>query len=113
MKTIPIPIYGGRLIVAKNQAEFDRAYDRVLVDEGLQRSDEPVSMCSLSGLTSHAISDGMLVIVSGAFNRRSGTRCHEAVHCAQAVAEAVNMNPLLEQEAFAYLTEWFFEELAP
>lgn len=113
MKTIQIPIYGGRLIVARNQAEFDRAYDRLLAGEGLQRSDDTVSMCSLGGLTSHAVCDGKLFIVSGVFDRRGATRCHEAVHCAQALAEAICMDPVREVEAFAYLVQWFYEELAP
>lgn len=112
MKTVAIPIYGGRLIVVRNQAEFDRAYDNLITRLGLQRSNESAAMCA-RGVTASATDDKTLVIICGVFHRNSSTRCHEAVHCAQAVAEAVNMDPLQEQEAFAYLTEWFFEELAP
>jgi hypothetical protein len=63
-------------------------------------------------MTSDQIVDGELVIVSGVFDRRGSTRAHEATHCAQAVAEAIGMDPLREQEAFAYLSRWFYEELA-
>ena len=112
MKTIPIPIYGGKLVVARNQAEFDRAYNRLLAGQSLQRSDENEAPCK-RGITSSWIANGELSIVSGVFDRHGSTRCHEATHCAQAVAEAVGINPLREQEAFAYLTQWFYEELVP
>lgn len=112
MKTIAIPIYGGKLIVATSQAEFDRAYDRVLDSQGLERTEEIAGLRQI-GMTANAVVNNQLVIVTGVFDRSGATRCHEATHCAQAVAEAVGMDPLREQEAFAYLTQWFYEELAP
>lgn len=112
MKTIAIPIYGGRLVLVTSQADFDRAYDRVLNSQGLDRTEEVAGLRQV-GMTANAVVGNELVIVSGAFDRRGSTRCHEATHCAQAVAEAVGMDPLKEQEAFAYLTQWFYEELAP
>ena len=112
MKTIAIPLYGGKLIVAANQAEFDRAYDRLLAQLGQTPAGETF-MLSPAGLTTSAVVADKLVVLSGMFIKHGGARCHEAVHCAQAVAEAVGMNPLREQEAFAYLTQWFYEELAP
>lgn len=111
MKTTAIPIYGGRLIVCRTRAEFDRAYEAEMVRAGMELVDGP-TLLSTGGMTSHEIVGGELVIVSGVFDRRGGTRCHEATHCAQAVAEAAGMNPLREQEAFAYLVQWFYEELA-
>ena len=112
MKTIPIPIYGGRLIVARNQPEFDRTYERLLAGEGLQRSDEHEALCK-QGVTSSLVLDGELAIICGVFDRRGSTRAHEATHCAQAVAEVKGLDPIREQEAFAYLVQWFYEELAP
>lgn len=112
MKTIDIPIYGGRLIVANSQSEFDRVYKRILAGQGVKPCEESVALCR-GGMTSSEVIGNEVVIVSGVFDRRGSTLCHEAVHCAQVVAEAAGMDPIREQEAFAYLTQWFYEGLAP
>lgn len=111
MKTTAIPIYGGRLIVCRSRAEFDRAYEAEMVRAGVELVDGPTLLCS-GGMTSHEVVAGELVIVSGVFDRRGSTRAHEATHCAQAVAGSVGMDPIREEEAFAYLVQWFYEELS-
>jgi len=110
MRTVPIPIYGGKLIVARTEAEFDAAYKKLLVGTGNGYTEESATLTA-GGATNHIVADNQLVIVSGVFGRSSSIRCHEATHCAQVVAEAVCMNPITEREAFAYLAQWFFQEL--
>lgn len=113
LKTVSIPIYGGKLIVTRSQEEFDRAYTREMVCRaGLQRSDESVVLCS-GGMTTSGVIDNELVIITGVFDRKTSTRCHEATHCAQDLAEAIAMDAVAEKEGFAYLVQWFFEEMAP
>jgi hypothetical protein len=110
MRTVKIPIYGGKLIVARTQEEHDAAYKRLLASSGLSATEESTTLAA-GGMTTHAVVDNRLVIIAGVFERNDPIRAHEATHCAQAVAEAVCMNPLKELEAFAYLTQWFFQEL--
>lgn len=112
MKTIDIPIYGGQLTVTRSLTEFNKAFDRMLEHYGQVRTDESMGRAP-SGLTVSTLVDNEVQIISGAFDRKADTRCHEAVHCAQAVAEAIGMDPVKESEAFAHLTQWFFQELAP
>lgn len=111
MKTIKIPLYGEKLIVVRTQAEFNTAYSKLLAHAGDECCEESVTL-SAGGMTTQAVVDNELFIISGMFVHDGGMRCHEATHCAQAVAEAVRMNPIRETEAFAYLTQWFYEVLS-
>lgn len=115
MKRVQIPIYGGVLVACASNEEFERAYARMVRKLGTGEPDAD-SYAAPGGLTTSAIVDGELQIISGEWDGSSttaggSTRCHEAVHCAQAVALHIGLDPLKEQEAFAHLTSWFYEQL--
>lgn len=105
-----IPLYAGWLFIATSEKEFDKLYASYIVNEG-EAPPDPLPFAT-SGLTSCAVQqDGRIVVVSGVWPKRHSEACHEAVHCAQYVAENRAIDPLVEKEAFAYLVQWFFEQL--
>ncbi len=103
MKKHPIPIYGGTLHVSGNTAEYSAAYRRLFQD------DLGAYPNHWKALTCHRDR----IILVGIFQPRywATHACHESVHCAQSVAERVSMDPLKEEEAFAYLVQWFFDRI--
>lgn len=107
-RRIPVPIFGGMLVVCASLAEFNRAYMALAKRAGISADDEAEPMNAGDSCTSSLVLDGALHIVCYARRNRAH---HEATHCAQAVAEHVGMDPLREAEGFAYLAEWMFDQL--
>jgi hypothetical protein len=107
MRKLRIPIYGGDLIICGSIAEFDVAYAK-----RFERDQPTPRRSGICGMTASGVAGGETLIVTGVWDKSGSTRCHEAVHCAQAVAEHSGMDPLREEEAFAYLVQWFWEVLA-
>lgn len=105
-----IPLFPGLLYVINEREAWSKTFQR-LCKRGNYDPDLAKVMPSHSGQTSSVLLDGVLHVVTGVFNRSPSTACHEAVHCAQEVAKQCAIDPLSECEAFAYLTEHFYEEL--
>ena len=110
MKRITIPIYGGLLLIASDSTTFD-AEHRKLVKKAGFAVDEAIAYASPGGNTADIVIDDGLHIISGIWVKDLGCVCHEAVHCAQMVARHIGMDAVVESEAFAYLTQWFFDQL--
>jgi hypothetical protein len=108
MKRHRIPIYGGLLVVCRTVAEAEAAFRRLA-------GHEPREDCS-GGMRDGEVLRGQhagdLLLVAGIYTDAPDLVCHEAVHCAQFIAERVGMDPLAELEAFAYLTQWLLAQLA-
>lgn len=106
-KRYRIPLFGGTLVVCPTLDDHTREFNRLSRYEGYTLGgpgatrDAPGSSCT----SAFVIANELRVLVHVAHR---GAACHEAVHCAQAVAEQAGMDPLREQEAFAYLTQWAF-----
>ncbi len=109
MKRIHIPIYGGFLHLCGTALEFTEATTRAIEAQGLIPG-EP-SAVAACGLTDSMIVDGVVRVYVWAEHGNTAARCHEAVHCAQEIAEHLGMDPLRDREAFAYLAQWFFERI--
>jgi hypothetical protein len=108
MKRHRIPIYGGLLVVCRTIEEAEAAYRRLNGRE----PPEDRSRGSRDGETIRGQHADDLLLVVGIYTDAADLACHEAVHCAQFIAERVGMDPLAELEAFAYLTQWLFAQLA-
>jgi hypothetical protein len=103
-----IPIYGGLLVVCTTVEEAEAAYRRL---DG-REPPEDRSRGSRHGEVLRGQHADDLLLVAGIYCDEPGIACHEAVHCAQFIAERVGMDPLCELEGFAYLTQWAFVRLA-
>lgn len=110
MKRIPIPLYGGLLIVVNDEAAFDIEH-RKLVKRAKYVWEDPVVNAAPDGTTVDLMVGDSINILSGYWGKDLSVVCHEAVHCAQAIARHIGMDAVVESEAFAYLTQWFFEQL--
>jgi hypothetical protein len=114
-RTYQIPIYGGRLYVTKSLDAFNTAYKRYLLATGEEAIETGMSNAMDGGATAGEVVGGELRIVSSVWLRPGASRgsvlCHEAVHCAQTVARHIGMDPVEENEAFAYLTQWFYQKV--
>ena len=109
-KNMQIPLYAGWLFIASSEKKFDKLYARYIKGKH-EEAPAPLQFAT-GGLTSCAVQkDGRVVVVSGVWPKRHSEACHEAVHCAQFLAEHRGLDPLAEKEAFAYLVQWFFEQL--
>lgn len=105
-----IPLFPGLLHVHHDKASWTKTFQR-LCKRGGYDSESACLHPAQEGQTSAVILDGVVHVVSGVFDKDPETACHEAVHCAQEVAKHCAIDPLAEQEGFAYLTAHFFKEL--
>jgi hypothetical protein len=106
VKRHPIPLFGGALIACASLDEFNAAVRRFTKQLRLVEAD-PVDWSNGDGATDEFVINEEVVVVSYA----GGHACHEATHCAQAIALHIGLDPLKEQEAFAYLTQWCFDRI--
>jgi hypothetical protein len=101
-------MYGGLLVVCRTIEEAEAAYRRL---DG-REPPEDRSRGARHGEVLHGQHADDLLLVVGIYTDAPDVACHEAVHCAQFVAERVGMDPLCELEGFAYLTQWVFAQLS-
>lgn len=110
MRRIPIPLFGGWMRIALARDEFDAQHDRL--SRLCDLYPNPARALGSYGMTSDfTTTDGEQHILVGLFGDHPDVACHEAVHAAQAVALLNAIDPLKEQEAFAHLVQWFFQQI--
>jgi hypothetical protein len=105
VKRFEIPIYGGEVLLYKDQREFWKAYEFL---GGRQEYESPKS-----GEAAHLTSDeGMNVYLVGWYNDRFSTLAHEVTHTAIFLFEHVGIDPRDScGEATAYLVGYLIDKL--
>lgn len=110
MKRIPIPLFGGWLYVASSREAFDAKHQQLSRQCDLYPN--PERTLGAYGVASDFTTlDGDQYVLIGCFGHHADVACHEAVHGAQAVAKFYQIDPLQEQETFAHLVQWFFQQI--
>jgi hypothetical protein len=109
VRKIKIPIYGGSILACANATEFITEY-RSLARLWGYESTPPVLEPGEAGIVVSFPDEAWLQVLAYV-PKKGGARAHEATHVAQAIARHVGMDPLAEEEAFAYLVQWCFDEL--
>jgi hypothetical protein len=104
-----IPLFGGALIVAPTMESYNAKFAKLAEFEGYKVSDtsDSATRDEDSATCGFVIGNELHVLVVA----RRAAACHEATHCAQAVALHIGLDPLREQEAFAFLSQWCFDRI--
>jgi hypothetical protein len=107
VKRFEIPIYGGEVLLYKDQKEFWKAYEFL---GGRQEYESPKS-----GEAAHLTSDdGMNVFLIGWYSERLPTLVHEVTHTAIFLFWHVGIDPRDSNgEAMAYLVGYLIDKLQP
>lgn len=104
---IPVHLYGGVILFARDRRSFERAY------KSLHDSNYPGDSEEGAGLTCRepVHKDGETYYLSGVFDGRLDTLCHETGHCATIIMKRAGINPHDDDgESFCYLQEYIFTE---
>ena len=105
---IPVHLYGGTLLFCKTRRDFEKAY------KYLHGSEYPDDTEEGAGLTCRepVVKDGKIFYLSGVFDSKLETTCHEASHCTTLVMKRAGINSHDDDgESTAYLMEFLFMEI--